>query len=188
MSAGGGHPLVASIEDLEEFSRLPESTRHLNPSLRGVLAEVAAMGIVRYAQSVILPLESPPPLLWIGGPSSLRPHDIAPCRRYSWPLLRPVLEVLLDNDIAEFEAFSRVEVCVALCICQRACQMHMLDRVSRAPAAHRLVQRRRRQTARLQRNCASDCEACCRTSRRRRRSLCSACARSSWSHRSSTPA
>ena len=39
--------LVASIEDLEEFSRLPESTRHLNPSLRGVLAEVAAMGVVR---------------------------------------------------------------------------------------------------------------------------------------------
>ena len=31
-------------------------------------------------------------------------------RRYSWPLVRPVLEVLLDNDIAEFEAFSRVEV------------------------------------------------------------------------------
>lgn len=30
--------------------------------------------------------------------------------RYPWPLLRPVLEVLLDNDIAEFEAFSRVEV------------------------------------------------------------------------------
>ena len=60
MSAGGGHQLVASIEDLEEFSRLPESTRHLNPSLRGVLAEVAALGVIRSAQAAAAPCHPPP--------------------------------------------------------------------------------------------------------------------------------
>jgi len=109
-------------------------------------------------------------------------------RRYSWPLLRPVLEVLLDNDIAEFEAFSRVEVCGTLYVCHRACWMSMPDRVSLAPSEHRLARRRLRQTARLQRSYASGCEACCTSSRQRHRSLCSACARSSWSHPSSTPA
>ena len=62
MSSGGVSQLVASSEDLEEFSRLPEATRHLNPSLRGVLAEIAAMGVIRYRHDhTFLGLAPPPP-------------------------------------------------------------------------------------------------------------------------------
>lgn len=60
---------MAGVEELEEFSRLPEATRHLNPSLRGALAEIAAMGVIRHAGSTAYPSPCDPVP---GGPSPYR--------------------------------------------------------------------------------------------------------------------
>lgn len=52
-SAGGS---IASESDLEAFSRLPLEDRSLTDSLRGVLAESALTGRIRYKWSLLRPL------------------------------------------------------------------------------------------------------------------------------------
>ena len=114
---------MASLDDLEQFRKLPETQRHLNSSLRGALAEIATMGVIRYNASVVrMTPRDPPP------PPPLEPHvhtpfrtvaDVHGCCRYPWPLLRPLIEALLDGCLCEFEAFSRVEVLLHCPCCWR---------------------------------------------------------------------
>lgn len=47
---------IADESDLEAFGRLSASDRHMSPALRGVLAEVALTGRVRYQWCLMRPL------------------------------------------------------------------------------------------------------------------------------------
>ncbi|KAK9852602.1 hypothetical protein WJX84_009246 [Apatococcus fuscideae] len=47
---------VASEEDLQNFARLPQQQRKLTQTLRGVLAETAATGLIRYRWEALQPL------------------------------------------------------------------------------------------------------------------------------------
>jgi hypothetical protein len=51
-----GPARIADERDLEQWAQLPTSERQLTPQLRGVLAEIALTGTIRYSWSLLRPL------------------------------------------------------------------------------------------------------------------------------------
>jgi hypothetical protein len=55
-SGGGGGESIASSDELEAWARLPVPERKLEGPLRGVLAETALTGVIRYPWALVRPL------------------------------------------------------------------------------------------------------------------------------------
>lgn len=56
MAADNESEAIADVADLEAFNSLPAGQRHLTAKLKGVLAETACTGVIRYQWSLIRPL------------------------------------------------------------------------------------------------------------------------------------